>query len=80
MAVRLNLKKQYAGQYSNKVGGIEISVSNPSVDIGGRSEWQLIVTDDDQPDDEWVILNEWFPTKRSAYEFCVKWLMSREEG
>ena len=75
MTTTLNLKKQHAGHYSNKVEGIEITVSNPSVDMGGKSEWQLIITDDSQDDENWTILNEWFPTKRAAYEFAVNWLM-----
>lgn len=79
MTTTLNLKKQHAGHYSNKVEGIEISVTNSAVDMGGKSEWQLVITDDSQDDENWQIFNEWFPTKKAAYEFAVNLLIGDGE-
>ena len=72
----LNLNKTCRGYYEKSVDGTTITVSNPSHVIGGKSDWQLTI---DEGYEEYTV-NEWFPTKRECYEFCVNWLINRPEG
>ncbi len=68
---KLNLQRQCAGYYSNTAEGITITVST-GVESNG---WQLVITNEGANDGGYILLNEWFDTKRSAYEFAVNWLM-----
>jgi hypothetical protein len=72
----LDLDKKRRGHYSKKVGGIEISITNATEETGIKSDWQLIITDDANENEEWVILNEFFPTKRAATQFAVEWVVN----
>ncbi len=72
MSNELNLKRKGTGYYSNTAEGITIIVAKG---IESSNQWQLIVTNDRADEAHYVMIDEWFPTKREAYEFCVNWLM-----
>jgi len=65
----LNLKKIHAGYYSKTIDGIEVTVS------ASKKEWQLTVFNHKEiEDDKFVLLNEWFKTKKEAYKFGTNWI------
>tara|TARA_B110000495_G_C22429579_1_gene270876 strand:+ start:251 stop:481 length:231 start_codon:yes stop_codon:yes gene_type:complete len=76
MTTQLSLTKTFKGHYEKTVEGTTITVSNPSYVTGEKSDWQLTI---DEGNEE-LTVNEWFPTKRECYEFCVNWLMNTTEG
>ena len=69
--MKLQLNKQSKGYYSSTHGTMTITVSNPSVVIGGKSEWQIIITDGDE-----IELNAWCATKSECYNIAVAFLMN----
>ena len=46
-----------------------IVVSDASMVIGGKSQWQIVITDNDE-----ICLNEFSATKRECYEIGVNFL------
>ena len=69
--MKLQLNKQSKGYYSSTHGTMTITVSDPSVIVGGKSQWQIIIQDGDE-----IVLNEFANTKRECYEFGVNFLMN----
>ena len=69
--MKLQLAKQSQGYYSSTHGTMTITVSDKSVVIGGKSEWQIVITDGDE-----ITLNECCATKRECYEIGVNFLMN----
>ena len=68
----LNLKKQCAGSYANKAGGIEITLRNDYLLIGdGDNIWKLWVEKNDQ-----TIVYETFKTKKAAMVFGTNWVIN----
>ena len=66
----LNLKKQSHGYYANTVDKMTITVSDQSVVVGGKSQWQITIVDGDE-----IVLSEFCATKRECYKIGVKFLM-----
>jgi hypothetical protein len=69
--MKLQLNKQSKGYYSSTHGTMTITVSDPSVIVGSKSQWQIIIQDGDE-----IVLNEFANTKRECYEFGVQFLMN----
>ena len=69
--MKLQLTKQSQGYYSSTHGTMTITVSDQSVVIGGKSEWQIVITEGDE-----ITFNECCATKRECYEIGVNFLMN----
>jgi hypothetical protein len=74
--MKLNLKKQHAGYYSNTAGSLTISVNNGSLEAlpSDKVEWNLTIEDYSVQDEP--LVRAWFKTKREAYKCAVNWLIS----
>ena len=69
--MKLKLDKQSQGYYSSSHGTMTITVSDQSVVVGGKSQWQIIITDGEE-----ITLNEFCSTKRECYKIGVQFLMN----
>jgi uncharacterized protein YjlB len=69
--MKLQLNKQSKGYYSSTHGTMTITVSDPSVIVGGKSQWEITIQDGDE-----IVMNEFANTKRECYEFGVNFLMN----
>ncbi len=69
--MKLQLNKQSKGYYSSTHGTMTITVSDPSVIVGGKSQWEITIQNGDE-----IVLNEFANTKRECYEFGVNFLMN----
>ena len=69
--MKLQLTKQSQGYYSTPHGTMTITVRDQSVVIGGKSEWQIVITEGDE-----ITFNECCATKSECYEIGVNFLMN----
>jgi len=66
----LKLKRKSKGSYFAKANSIYIVIENPFVCVGmGSKSWELVIEIDEKQ-----VLNEYFPTKKSANLFAVNWV------
>ena len=69
--MKLQLEKKSQGYYSSTNGKMTITVSDMSVVIGGKSQWQILIEDGDE-----IALNECCDTKRECCQIGVNFLLA----
>lgn len=74
----LKLNKKSKGYYSNRIGNIEIVVSNSLISCGlGSNEWEGVISDWSKSDDEFIVFRAFAETKRDIYNIIVNELLSK---
>ena len=72
--MKLQLTKISQGYYSSTHGKMTIIVSDSSMVVGGKSQWQITIIDDDE-----IVLSEFAKTKSECYNIGVKFLMNNDK-
>ena len=68
----LNLNRQSQGDYSKRIGNIEIKVTNAFISNGmGSNEWEGLICDWSKNDEEFITFHVFGNTKKEVYSMVV---------